>query len=60
MYYNSQAILINVVTGERRYQIINTGGWFRFSNIDDGEVHVIEFRAKRGAARLAPMVLAFD
>lgn len=60
MYYNSQAILINVVTGERRYLIINAGGALHFSNFNPDEVYVIEFRSKREAARLAPSVVAFE
>lgn len=57
--YNSQAVAINVETGERRYASMGPSGAFRFNNLPSGVVFVVEFRIKRSAFQRSPLVIAF-
>lgn len=56
--YNSQAVLINVETGERQYSSIGPSGNFRFTNVPSAVVHVVDFRSKRAGTQAPPFVLA--
>lgn len=56
-YRGSVAVLTNVATGEKKYSVLNASGIIRFSDLDVGEVYVLEVRAKRHVS-FSPRIIA--